>query len=198
VPELGEWVVGDRLTALRLVLKRGLLRPTVTPPLRHRVLYFLEQHPAWAWALGVALLLSAAAWVRPRFAPDRRRLAALTMAGGLGLMVQMALGGRASVLPVLAGAGMLGAIRAVRAREPDATVTLLAYGLTFAFTTAWLPFNWARYYLPVMVLAPVFATWALRDAFMALTSHVGRPSRAQRAEIRRRRSVGRELPVRER
>lgn len=82
----------------------------------------------------------------------------------------------ASVIPLLLGFGLVEVIRVAIKKTPTRGVLrrlaasfLIMSAAVLIMTTLWLPFNWSRYYLPVLVMLPVFHAVGLKE----LLGHFG-------------------------
>lgn len=158
---LAQDAVHSPLIGVLLTAARGALRPTATPPFKGRALEQLRAH-GLLLLLGSALTAAAlAAQRRVRLTPDRRAWLSVLLAVGVAWALEFTLLGGPGVLSALAAVGCVGLWRA----RDDRVVRI--YGLiwlvVFFSVGAWLPFDWARYYLPVVLLTvPIYVVGGLQ------------------------------------
>jgi hypothetical protein len=142
------------------------------PPAAGRLVPGLRRLTPFAAVLAV-LAGAMAYWrglrLRPRWKPRRYLPEAVVAAGGAAAL----LAGKAGFFAVLFAMGWLGLVRVSRLPERseapapsacfpgerDGIVAVAVTWSTLWLTTGlWLPFDWARYYLPTMLAAALMAT----------------------------------------
>lgn len=157
-PQLAAKAVPSRATGLALMARETIARPT----LDHRRLRGLAGH-GWILAMGAAVV-TAVALRRYRFevrglaSPYGRYALGVLAALGIGLLCLGAVGLPALLLAL----GFFGSLamrtpaeRAAPGLEPALFVATCA-GVMLVATGLWIPHDWARYYLPTLVLLPAF------------------------------------------
>jgi len=162
--ELARFAVTGRAEALLLVLSRSVLDPFQGGEIRGWATSWLQEH--WAIPLGLALLAAGAALAlfRVRLGPGARRRAAAARAGvAAATALGLAAPGAAGIGGALAGLGLWEGARQARvqgrASAPAFFAVVFATGVIA--TAAWLPMDWARYYLPAQIWSPLLQVAAL-------------------------------------
>jgi hypothetical protein len=142
------------------------LRPGWTPPLSNRAQTLLENQRIVTALWGFAALSILAAHLRFRFrrAAPWADVATFAGAGLVFMFLGLVLIGGVSLYAFVTGVGCLELLARLR-RGPlrtEARYFWIVFGAFFISTALWLPFDWTRYYLPVIVWSPVLSVAGIR------------------------------------
>ncbi|MBI3182666.1 MAG: phospholipid carrier-dependent glycosyltransferase [Myxococcales bacterium] len=157
VPAVAPEAVKSPGRKLALVTAKAVLRPEHSDWVAHS----LDSGRLWLWGLAGLAAVAALLRFRIRLGATRARLAAALGTSVAAVALAFLLGAPGILLPALAGAGLLHLARTSRSLwRSGSGLGAVGYQLLvalcfFVFTAVWLPFDWTRYYLPVLVLMPV-------------------------------------------
>ncbi|MGE3766898.1 MAG: phospholipid carrier-dependent glycosyltransferase, partial [Kofleriaceae bacterium] len=142
MPSIANQAVTSPIQRVALVTARGVLVPKAVWPLLPLGL-----------VVGLAILAFLIQTGRSELA--RRPCTIVVASGVAAVLAANVLDGPALLLPLLAGAGAVELVLRVKARDGVWTHYAAVLAVFLIFTALWLPFDWSRYYLPVIALMSV-------------------------------------------
>lgn len=161
-PSLKDSAVTSRASRVALVASRGVFSPRLSGALS-RVTGGWEAELGAIAGLG---MLGGAIYLGRRRGVAMRRLVVLAAVSLGASAIVTWLDQPAVLLPTLTAAGIMHLATRARSRDPMGPAALhylTVLGGLFLFVSLWLPFDWGRYYLPILVLMPVIYTAGIAE-----------------------------------
>ncbi len=183
-PILARQSIPARWAGLVTATARGVLKPTQTPPFGSKMLARFQKHsPMILGLLATIVGLLALLGHRPYFRSSRKTAFVAGSIFGLGFLVEVWLFGSGGASTGLFFLGAWAVYSRSLSRSDDSDEDRRRVGFfsilfisILLMTGWWLPFDWARYYLPIIALSSVLGAVGVHNAMSCVALKKKDPS----------------------